>query len=232
MGVDGIERLVGGLGRAVAVVNVARGDAAALAGVLAQLGWAPPPGAVELVDLMTLDASPVISALETLAHSTEAERADTTTMALRYANVGGAVAALAAEIGTLADGLPAKLSGASDWVTKTKIVDELPRRLLDFMVMRQARLYAPLVHALLRLGGIFRLQAFPAVAADYQVAHVRAIVEWDNIPKLFSDPVAVMRTTYGWGTPAFNAEDLLLNLADVLAQFGARSQMLPMTPAL
>src|SRR5262245_18962925 len=107
MGVDGIERLAGGLGRAVAVVNVVRGDAAALEGVLAQLGWAPPPGAVELVDLMTLDAGPVISALKTLVHSTEAERADAATMAQRYAAVGAAVAALAEDIGTLADGLPA-----------------------------------------------------------------------------------------------------------------------------
>ena len=233
MGVDGIERVVGGLGRAVAVVNVVRGDAAALEGVLAQLGWAPPPGVDDIVTLMTLDASPVVSALETLANSTETERADTATMALRYANVAGAVATLAVQIGTLADGLPAKLSGASDYLTTTNIVDELPVRLLDFMVTRQAQLYAPMVHSLLKLAGIFRYQAFPAVQGDaYNIAHVRSIVEWDNIPKLFSDPVGVMRTTYGWGTPKFAADDLLINVADVLAQFGARSQMSPMTPAL
>jgi hypothetical protein len=232
MGVDGIERVVGGLGRAVAVVNVVRGDAAALTGVLAQLGWAPPPGAVDLVDLMTLDASPVISALETLAHSTAAERADTATMAVRYAAVGAAVATLTVQIGTLADGLPAKLSGAGDWVTKTRIVQELPQRLLDFLVTRQAQLYAPLVHSLLKLAGIFRVEAFPADATVYQVAHVRAIVEWGNVPKLFSDPVDVMRTTYGWGKPVFEADELLVNVADVLAQFGARSRMAPMPPAL
>lgn len=61
--VDGIEKLIGGLGRAVAVIDVVRADARALENGLAQLGWSLPPGNVALVELMTLDAANVVKSV-------------------------------------------------------------------------------------------------------------------------------------------------------------------------
>src|SRR3954454_10494568 len=77
---DGIEGVVAGLGRAVEILGLVEGDLAAIEGGLASLGWEPPPG-INVADLLTLDVTDVITALQALADSTPAQRSDAATMA-------------------------------------------------------------------------------------------------------------------------------------------------------
>jgi hypothetical protein len=207
--------------RALVPISEAARHPETLASILAALGWDQPLG-VDLAMLMTLDASTVIDKLQAVLQSTPEELDDSDTMVARYGELGVAVAALIVDIGELADGLPAKLAAAGDYATKSSIKDELPRRLLDYLLVSALDQLAPPLLYALRTLGIVHYDPYPADASIYQVAHRRIVVAYDRFGTLFSKPGQLFVDEYGWGTASFDAEPLLENLGFLIQSLGPR----------
>ena len=205
---------------ALVSIGAAVADLDTLTQALALLGWDAPPG-IDLLSVMTIDVSDVAQKLAVVVNSTPSERSDDVLMAERYAALLTAVGSLTGEISAFATALPGKLAAAGDYVTKTAIGTELPRRVLDLLTVSELGNSPPALMLLVLLG-IVRFVEYPADPTIYQVPHVRTIVEWDRIGQLLSDPRQVFVTEYGWGTAAFDAEKLLTNIGLFLQSLSAR----------
>src|SRR4029077_20983265 len=98
------------------------------------LGFAPPPG-IDLGTIVALDPSAVVEKLQILLRSTEEEQNNSSIMSSRAADLIFAVAALTKDIATFAEGLPTALAAAGDYATRSDIANQLPRRLLDLLIV-------------------------------------------------------------------------------------------------
>ena len=65
--------------------------------------------------------------------------------------------------------------GFGDYVDRTQIHKELPRRLLDLLLVVRLSEQAPLTTAILMLLNIIESKHFPEDAPNFQLEHVRAI---------------------------------------------------------
>lgn len=188
--------------------------------LLNSLGWELPPG-VDDLGLTGLDLAAFLTALDAVVNSTEAELDDELLMAERIAALASAVGALVDDLRRLADGLAAKLAGQGDYVSRTQIHIELPRRILDLLVINYLSAKSLLALSILNLLNLIEFKHFRADHDIFQVEHVRAIVHYDNLESLLSDPGRHMRESYGWDTPQFADRDLLGRVGQVFHAMGA-----------
>ncbi len=192
--------------------------------LLNSLGWSLPPG-LDDIGLGALDFAEVVDKLRTLLDSSREERDDELLMAQRVTELTIALAEAAGRVRQFAADLPTNLSGFDDYISRSRIHEELPKRLFDFWVMTSMAGGAPLTFSLLHLLNIFEYKRFEANEETFQVTHVRAIIHFDHFKTLLDDPVAHFQEAYGWGTPQFLAMDLLNRLGRVLMSLGADVEM-------
>ena len=123
----------------------------------------------------------------------------------------------------------AGLSATGDYLDQTQIKTEFLPRMTDLLATSRLGAASPVGLLLLQCFGIVTLRPFPADPSKFQVEHVRPIVDWDALPKLFTDPVGLLQARYGWGTPNFDGESLVANLTALLEIIGepARMRALP-----
>ena len=125
-----------------------------------------------------------------------------------------ALAELALSVGrAIVDLSQVELTAPQDYLDRTGIVDEfLPRRLFSQSAASASR---PAFDVAVLLG-LFELRREPADPTRFQVAHLRHIVHWDRLETMVTAPSDVLRDVYGWGTPAYDATALVVNLGAVL----------------
>lgn len=228
---DSIQAAIEKMGTALAPLEAIFAAPRALETGLNGLGYASPPN-VDLAALSVPDVSPLIDALRAVTGATNAQRADFTTMVGLYAALGLALEDVIADIADLADALPTAFAAAGDYLLRTNLDDDLPRLLLDALIMETVGETSPKVYNALLLLGIFRRLEIAADPPNYVLRHVRARVEWDAIGTLFSNPRQLFVDTYKWGQADFDAELLLSNLGLLLQSFGAHVALREMPRAL
>ena len=89
--------------------------------------------------------------LDAVIGTPDEEWNDEIAMLGRIAELALAVNALVQEIHTLATELPTKLASFGDYVDRTNIHKELPKRLFDFLVVNYLAVKSPLGFAILQL---------------------------------------------------------------------------------
>lgn len=139
----------------------------------------------------------------------------------------GATAALGAEaitrVATLRGRLGAvgtALGGLLPTVPAGELA-ELPRRLVDLMVVAALEQSLPGLANGLALAGLIERHASPGVPGDpaRPPAEVRRLRP-DRLVPLLTDPTGHLRTLYGWGGPGFDGAALLAQLASAAGHSG------------
>ncbi len=187
--------------------------------MLNALGWELPPG-VDDIGLTSLDLTDLIAKLRTVLSSSETDRANELLMAQRIAALALAMKTTLESVQRFADGLPAKLAQQGDYVSRTKIHIELPRRILDLLLINYLSHRSLLTLSVLNVLNVIEFKHFQADHNVFQVEHVRAIVHYDSIQSLLSDPKQHMQNAYGWATPQFADSDLLGRIGLVFRAMG------------
>lgn len=85
--------------------------------------------------------------------------------------------------------------------------------LVDFFIIRQIQLRAPLFHNILVLLGVIIVRRVDP--PESLISHVLWRINWEGISKLFQDPTVLLRGAYNWGGDNLDADKLLLNLRNV-----------------
>jgi hypothetical protein len=219
-----IQVLTAAIGRVLEDLNGVIGIASGSKGFVNALGWDLPAG-VDDIGLAALDFTDVLEKLQRVVKPSRADAADELAMAARVAELAAAIAAAADSIDELAESLPATLSGFDDYVDRTNIHEELPRRALDLLIVNHLYHAAPIATAVLKLLAIIELEYFPADPPNFQREHLRTIVHYDALESFLTDPAGHLATAYGWGTPEFADLDLLERTGQLLRFLGVPVQL-------
>ena len=115
------------------------------------------------------------------------------------------------------DGVVAGFNASADYLNKTDIANQFPVRLLDFVVVRFAQTTTSLPLALLMFLGIAEMHPYEADPAIYQVRHVRHVVYWDRIPRVFGDFKVLLAEVYHWGQANADPTGIVLALGSIIA---------------
>jgi hypothetical protein len=202
----------------IAAVLTAAGSIAKLADgprvLLAKLGWDLPRG-VDDIGLASLDMARVGERLASWSALEADPNASGDDRALALAELAEAVIEVLADLGDL------RLQAPQEYLDRTRIKDDFLIRLFDLYLIQAAAVASRPLFDMAVLLGWFELQRHEADPAAFQVAHLRHVVHWDRVPMLFSDPAGLLRETYGWGTPAFDADALVARLGGALQHLAA-----------
>ncbi len=110
-----------------------------------------------------------------------------------------AIVRLVAEIHDSLDTLKASVSSIPDFLTNAEI-DELPRRLLDYLLSLYLWRYRRATYGLVLFIGILDEIEMPADASKFQPAFTLRKIWWERLPDYFSEPQNLPETVYQWET--------------------------------
>ena len=99
-----------------------------------------------------------------------------------------------------------------------QLAEELPRRLIDYVAVRQLEA-VPGVAEALELIGVVERTPLPAVDAQHP-AYVKRRLDLDALTAFVSSPATHLRAKYAWGDPAFDGSALLSKLSTAGARRG------------
>ena len=217
------------LDRAIQQIGAALADVAAIvdrpdgpADLLALLGWDLPPGAQD-IGLSALDFTALVTAVENLEAGIAAGTSGSELDAA-YVQVGVALGSFLQGV----DAIVNDFAAAGDYLTQTGIVQQFVPRLLDYLVIQALQTTALLPLGLFTFTGIVEFVPYDADPATYQVRHVRYVVHWDLVPRLFGDIKGLLAQTFQWGQPGADPGPLVAALGTVIAGLSADLQARPL----
>src|SRR5438552_1957303 len=88
-------------------------------------------------------------------------------------------------------------------------IEELPRRLTDFLLLDYFDRQRPEVHATLHLIGLIEYEPHPAKGQPMR------LVNWDRFPQVFTDPMKIANDTYHWDSE-FDFDKFLARLDQMM----------------
>ncbi|EKV01579.1 hypothetical protein Lepto7375DRAFT_3750 [Leptolyngbya sp. PCC 7375] len=97
-------------------------------------------------------------------------------------------------------------------------LDDLPFRLLDYLIIEYTRRYRQHIHALMSILGVFEIVDLPENDAIFQPKTLLRKIYWGRLPKLISEPIELFDDIYNWNTE-FNYSKFSLRLEAVLRAF-------------
>ena len=190
--------------------------------LLGALGWELPPGAQD-IGLVALDMSALVQKVdaveEALSSGADSLEVDEKFVEL-FVELQHVLSALRAAV----DGI----SATGDYLDKTRIKTEFLPRLNGFLAASRLGSASPTVFLLLQFFGVVSIRHFSADPSIYQVDHMRANVDWNALGRLFSDPVGLLESRYGWGTAAFDGDGFVANLSALVEVFGEPVRLRPL----
>ena len=224
-----VQNATAGIGRLLSHLDIVQGDVEEARAFLKLLGWELPPG-LDDIGLAALNLGDFFTKLDAVIGASDAEWNDDLAMAGRIADLALAIEALTRQIHDLAQTLPARLASFGDYVDRTQIHKELPRRLFDFLVANFVAQASPLTYASLHLLNIIDYPYHAADPTKFQVEHVRATVNYHLFKVAVTNPDQLFTEAYGWHTPDFQSMTFLTRLSQLLQTLGLRSRIQPLSP--
>lgn len=180
-----LEDLIRGLMRPLALASDSPEHATRL---LIDLGYLPPSLAPALADI-----GPILVSLEEgiagLRAALDAE--DDTALAIAVTRLFVDLGRLFVAVESVVSGLQAAFAGTG-FDGAVNLAAELPRRLVDYLVVRFLEDEHPTLQAALVLLGVVTNEDVAGGPTAFHVAHRRRAVNWDKIPDALSDPRAAM----------------------------------------
>ncbi len=222
-----VNRAAASIGKLLSFLSEIGGDIDEARALINLLGWELPPG-LDDIGLAALDLGDFLEKLDAVIDAPVEEWEDELAMAGRMADLILAVNALVGNIRTLAAELPNELSAFGDYVDRTQIHKELPKRLFDFLLVNYLARRSPITFAVLHLINVIDYPHFEADPENFQVEHIRAVIRYRSFKTLFSDPGQLAEEAYGWGTPDFTPTTLLQRLSLLLQALGVRNRVQPL----
>ena len=95
---------------------------------------------------------------------------------------------------------------------------DFPRQLVNHLLVDYLRGQRSTLGAALLTAGVIRIT--PVDASGLRPAYVRTDIDWADLSRLLSDPLALFRTAYKWGEPAFDGLRFLHHLHELGSSLG------------
>ncbi|MCK5243741.1 MAG: hypothetical protein KAJ90_00615, partial [Desulfobacterales bacterium] len=147
-----------------------------------------------------------------------------------------AILALTAQMGELGAAILEAVQELEDvaqsipgFLTATRIAETLPLRLCDYLLVSYARRFQPRAYSVLNLIGIMELEPHAACPDIFQPTFELAVIHWDRLSMLFTNPRALVNSVYQWETD-FDSVKFLARLAVLMRAFTIPGGLYPQAP--
>ncbi len=160
-----------------------------------------------------------LTLLEPYLHATDREPLSLEELANIATAVGQIILAVSRVDQTVRNDLPA------NYVTSSGIADRLPRRLLDWLVVKQLEERWPVLERGAVLLGVLERHQRDADPAVFQTAFTEVVVHWDRLLQLIIDPTVGIRQVYRWGQPDFEVAAFLRAAEGLLRSWNLPAQL-------
>ena len=211
---DTLSQIAEEIGLALAPLGAALESPASFGALAAELGWdlaAIPPPISALAGLV----SQIVDLLD-------AGDLDLSNVEKAISGIGGLVGAIRALSSDTAS-LPATADPA-------QFAAEFPGELIDFLLVDYLLTRRPVWGGILRALGVITLEPVPATGK--RLAYTKRAIAWTDLARVLSDPSAVFRDAWGWGTAAFQQEPWLGAVLDLAEAMGLPARVEPLDPAV
>ncbi len=135
---------------------------------------------------------------------------DEATVASAYASLVSSAHQLVVHIYSVHERIGTHLDAA--FLSASHIAEEIPKRLLDYLIVEYVKNSSEALFETLMTMGIFELPLIPRDETTFTSEHVRRIIRFDRLSKLLTDPSGILRDVYGWGTNAPDIPNLVFRL--------------------
>ncbi len=223
---NSLESIASGIGSALEPLTSALASPKNAEKFLNYLGWELPPG-VEDIGLTSLNIIPLIEKITDLRAAGKFEGSSSGVTLSMSADVLTTVQGFFSDFNTFTNGLASTAS--ADYLNRTQIRQQLPRRLLDFLLIEELRQNASPVMTFFSLTGVIHFDPYNADPVNYQTAHIRHVVSLDQIVPLLSDPQKQIAQFFSWGTPQFDPGKLLTFYGFFLNALGGIGKLTPLS---
>jgi hypothetical protein len=196
----------------------ATGDSVRAELLLRDLGYAPPSEVLAFNELMAAinAVNDLIRALKTLIAADDREEMFKQ-LAKFVVEAGRAIK----DLNDFSAKIQANFAG-SPLLTLTDIVAALPRKLVDYLIVKFLEDYHPTLFGGLLVAGVVDLEDIDDEPTPFHVAYRKRSVIWDQIPKLLSDPLGTIKANFDGGDELLYERFLYL-----LRELGLGLGMLP-----
>jgi hypothetical protein len=217
-----LDLAIRGIGAAVADLAAVVDRPGGAGDLLALLGWDLPPG-VEDIGVSALDLGALVDAITQVQVKIDVG-ASGLELDAAYAQVAVVLTGFIQGI----DAVVAAFSGPGNYLAATDIGNQFVPRLLDYCIVAALRTTSRVPLGLLQFTGLIELRPFPADPAHYQVRHLRSIVHWDRVPRLFSDVKGLLAEVLQWGIANADPNVFTVALGSVLAGISSEVRVRPL----
>ena len=97
--------------------------------------------------------------------------------------------------------------------------DNLPKKIVDYIITQYLEYEHPKLFNLLVLLGIFNVE-YKEAETSIQVGHIRREIDWEFLSEVLSEPNNIANTVYGWGSSDFRSDLLLEGLHGLMNEIG------------
>jgi hypothetical protein len=209
-------KLVSAFSDLLAPLADASADTSGLESLLSELGYGLP---AELNGVPVFAGmSSLVDHLDDLDDLLSVEDVDEQQLALSSAAVAKDILVVIAGFRAVETWLRSEFDNVPDFVNTSRL-SELPRRLVDYLVVTYVEEQFPTTHAILEVIGL--LEAIP-VEADpevFQIAHTAHVIHWERMEYFVTNMARVFREAYGSGAK-FDMSLLLERIQNVGINLG------------
>ena len=110
------------------------------------------------------------------------------------------------------------ISAAPPGVDAGAFLAEIGERLFELILTEYLARQHPSIFNFLSALDVIRIENLSATADKH--AYVRVVFDWERIPAIFSDPLSVVKSVYGWGTPTMKYDNIFSHLSGLLHGLG------------
>ncbi|MET0333342.1 MAG: DUF6603 domain-containing protein, partial [Rhizobacter sp.] len=180
-----------------------------------KLGWSLPSVPPSLANLRSAsnDWSASFAKLEAVLRAQLEGQPSEDQLAEAGTDFVEALGRLAQAIRALPDGLRAELPQA--FIDGSHLAEEFVDRLFSDALYRKIESESRAALGVMRALGLAEATPVPADPAKFQPAFEKKAIRWDRMTGWVTDPAAVLRELYGWGTPSVDATKLFLALRNL-----------------
>ena len=101
--------------------------------------------------------------------------------------------------------------------------EDLAMQLLDYLIVTFLQREFPLIHNILAFMGVIQINRNPPDPPRQE--YLSWTIDWENIPRIITDPQGLLRDLYSWGENEFNPSKILVNIQNLLWSFGIGSSL-------
>jgi hypothetical protein len=213
-GRDTLAQLAEEVGLALTPLEAALGSPETFSVFMAELGWD--------MRVIPTPISAIGGAITALASTLEAGEVDASTV---QAAING--------IRTVIDatrGIANQPASLPDTVDAAEFVAEFPGQLIDFLLVDYLLNHRPVLGQSLRVMGVIRIEELPSTAR--RPSYTRRAIAWADLARVFSDPAAVFRDAWRWGTADYRQVEFLNAVHDLAAMLALPTRLAPLDPAV